>query len=407
MALTDKEIKTIAPKSKDFFVSDEKGLRLLVKKNGAKYWRFNYRFRGKQKTLALGVYPETSLKRARVERDRARIDISEGIDPSKARREERRHFNSEGARLFSELAKLWWEHSKGTWSKDHAARVWTRLSDNSFKHLDKKPIDEIVPKDVREVIRLIETRGALDVASRVLQDIRRTFSYGIHEEWVKFNPAADMSKDILQGRKTNHRASMRNNELGLFLVDVGGYHKKGRLLTQYAIQLLVHTFLRPGELRGAEWREFDLEEKLWRIPASRMKMNTDHIVPLSHQAIQIIEKIRPITGRYELVFPSEKSRFKPMSDNTMRRAMFKLGYDGSIEGRSKATPHGFGANASSILNEKGFNADAIERQLSHMPRDDVRAAYTYYAQYLDERVKIMQWWADYLEEQRNRVLLGM
>ena len=179
--------------------------------------------------------------------------------------------------------------------------------------------------------------------------------------------------------------------------ELGEYHQQGRLLTQLAIQLLVLTFVRPGELRGARWQEFDLENALWRIPAERMKMKTEHLVPLSKQARAILAELQPITGHFDLVFPSDKNRSQSISDNTMRRAIFRLGYDGNTIGKAKATPHGFRANASSMLNEKGFNADAIERQLSHMERNKIRGAYTHHAQYLDDRKEIMQWWADYLD----------
>lgn len=184
------------------------------------------------------------------------------------------------------------------------------------------------------------------------------------------------------------------------MIALDNYHCRGRLLTQYAIQLLMMTFVRPGELRGAQWSEFDRSAAMWRIPAKRMKMKTEHLVPLSRQALTLLDKIQIISGKYILLFPSEKIRLQPMSDNTMNRAIFKLGYDGQTDERSKAVPHGFRANASSILNEKGFHADAIERQLSHIERNDVRAAYIYHAQYLDVRKEMMQWWADQLEERK-------
>lgn len=400
MALTELKIKSLTPGKKDIWASDGLGLRLLLKPNGARYWRFNYRLQNKQKTLAIGVYPDVSLKQARLIRDEARLQIANGVDPAELKRVKKQQSLLEDARLFSQLAKLWWRHSNGTWTKDHSARVWKRLADNCFALLDTKPVEEITPRDIRDVIRQTEARGALDVASRVLQDVRRVFSYGVNEEWVKFNPASDLGKGSLKAYKTQHRPSMRNDELGSFLLELDEYGSRGRLLTKYAIQLLLYTFLRPGEIRGARWNEFDIDAAMWRIPKERMKMKTEHLVPLSHQTINLLEKIREITDQYELVFPSERSRKEPMSDNTMRRAIFKLGFDGNTEGHSKAVPHGFRANASSILNENGFNADAIERQLSHMERNDVRAAYIYHAQFLDIRKTMMQWWADYLDDRK-------
>lgn len=402
MALTEQKIINIKPSDKDQWLTDSKGLRLLVKRNGSRYWRFNYRFAGKQKTLALGVYPEVPLKLARLERDKARLEIASGFDPSQSKAEQKRRSKVDDERLFSCLAKAWWEHEKGIWTKDHANRVWKRLKDNCFQQLNLKNIEDITPKDVRDVVRSIESRGALDVAARVLQDIRRAFSYGVQEEWLKYNPASEMrQKDVLKPYKSSRRASMHNDELGLFLLELSKYHTKGRRLTQMALGMLIHTFVRPGELRGAEWKEFDLERRVWRIPEERMKMSSPHIVPLSNQVVTLIQELQPITGQYDLLFPSEKCRSEPMSDNTMRRAMFRMGWDGNADGRSKATPHGFRANASSILNEQGFHADAIERQLSHMERNDVRAAYIYHAQYLDIRKEMMQWWSDYLDEQKR------
>lgn len=405
MALTDLKIRRTAPQLRDLWLSDEKGLRLLVKANGSKYWRLNYRYAGKQKTLACGVYPDVSLRGARERRNEARKLVSQGIDPSQVKKDLKRQNTLDDNSLFSVLAKSWWEHQKGTWTDDHANRVWTRLEANSFEFMDRKPMDKIRPQDVLEVVRDIEKRDALDVASRVLQDIRRVFRFGVQEGRVILNPASELS-GVVKARKSERRASMKNHELGQFMVELSGYGSRGRLLTQYAVQLLMLTFLRPGELRGACWREFDLAGGLWRIPEERMKMKVEHLVPLSAQVVALLGRIKAISGEFDLLFPSERNRRKPMSDNTMRRAMFKLGYDGETENKSKATPHGFRANASSILNEKGFNRDAIERQLSHMERNNVRAAYIHHAEFLDERVSMMQWWADHLDERCRKELVN-
>ena len=253
--------------------------------------------------------------------------------------------------------------------------------------------------DDNNVLKQRDPSGALDVAARVQQDIRRICRYAVQMGRLLHNPAGDLG-GVLKARKTSHRPSLGRDELPGFLRDLESYEKRGRLLTKLAIKLLVLTYVRSGELRGATWDEFDVEERLWRIPASRMKMGTEHLVPLSSQAVEVLEQIKPITGQYDLVFPSERRRTECMSDNTMRRAIFKMGYDGNTKGKSKAVPHGFRATASSILNESGFNPDAIERQLSHMERNGVRAAYTHHARYLDERRQMMQWWADYLDALR-------
>lgn len=400
MALTDIQVKKATALDKDLWLSDEKGLRLLVKTNGAKYWRLKYRFHGKQKTLAIGVYPETSLKAARSAVIDAKRLVAEEVDPAEKKKREKHQARVDVAHSFELLANEWWQHQKGVWKDDHADRVWIRLRDNAFPMMGRLPVNDIRPQDVIAIVRKIEEREALDVAQRVLQDIRRVCRYAVQTGRLLHNPANDLG-GILRARKTSHRASLPREELPNFLKSLSSYSDQGRLLTQLAVELLVITFVRPGELRGACWEEFDIEGALWRIPGERMKMGTDHIVPLSRQGLAILEQLRPISGQYQLVFPSERSRQRPMSDNTMRRAIFKLGYDGTQKGKTKATPHGFRATASSILNETGFNPDAIERQLSHMERNGVRAAYTHHARYLDERARMMQWWADYLDEMRS------
>ncbi|MBL4828026.1 MAG: tyrosine-type recombinase/integrase [Spongiibacteraceae bacterium] len=399
MALTDIKIKAMKPQNKDTWLSDEKGLRLLIKVNGSRYWRLKYRFNGKQKTIALGVYPDVSLKDARNLVNDAKSLLADGIDPSQEKKKAKRQIIVSLEHSFEVMAKEWWEHQQGTWTRGHTERVWTRLRDNVFSAIGQTPITEIHPQDIIMVIRQVEGRGALDVAQRVLQDIRRVCRYAVQAGRLVHNPAIELA-DILKARKTTHRASLPREELPGFLQDLTSYGDQGRLLTRLAIELLVLTFVRPGELRGARWPEFDFEGKFWRIPGRRMKMKTDHVVPLSSQSLTVLKQLRPITGRYELVFPSERVRSEAMSDDTMRRAIFKLGYDGAEEGKSKVTPHGFRATASSILNETGFNPDAIERQLSHMERNGVRAAYTHHARYLEERTEMMQWWADYLDSLR-------
>ena len=276
------------------------------------------------------------------------------------------------------------------------ARVIRRLELNAFSEMDKKPIDVILPADILHTVRKIEERDALNVASKVLQDIRRVFRYGVQIGKLTHNPASDLT-GVLKTRKVTHRASLPNTELGQFMRDLSNYKNRGRLLTQLALQLLVLTFVRSGELENARWDEFDFKEKLWRIPPERMKMGSAHLVPLSTQAIAVLEELKPLSLTYGLLFPSDKDARKPISNNTLRLAMFRMGYDGKTKGKTRATPHGFRANASSIMNEKGFNPDAIERQLSHIERNQVRAAYTHHAQYLDDRREMMQWWADYLD----------
>ncbi|BBM02045.1 integrase arm-type DNA-binding domain-containing protein [Microbulbifer sp. GL-2] len=400
MALTDTQIKQAKPSDKDQWLTDQQGLRLLIKPNGSKYWRLKYRFKGRQKTLALGVYPSVSLKQARQKVAEAKQLLAEDRDPSAQKRVEKHQARVNIDLSFAAVAEEWWNHQKGTWTEDHANRVWTRLRDNTFPRIGQRPIADLHPQDVIAIVRDIEERDAMDVAQRVLQDIRRVCRYAVQVGKLTHNPAIELT-GILRSRKSNHRASLPREELPGFLKELDLYQKRGRILTKLAIQLLILTFVRPGELRCARWEEFDFESALWRIPGDRMKMGTDHIVPLSSQALSALEELKSLTGQYSLLFPSERERARPMSDNTMRKAIFKMGWDGSQEGRSKANPHGFRATASSILNETGFNPDAIERQLSHMERNGVRAAYTHHARYMDERKEMMQWWANYLDEMRG------
>jgi integrase len=398
--LSDAKVRNAKPKAKDQKLADGGGLSLLVKANGTKCWRYSYRFAGKQKTLALGVYPEISLKEAREAHSDARKLLTNNVDPAAIKKREKQQAAKVGRNQFSVVAKEWWVHQKGAWTEGHADRVWRRLEVNALVDLGDRSITDILPQDIIQVIRNIEERGTLDVAGRVLQDLRRICTYAVISGLINHNPAVDLT-GVLKARKTSHRASLPREEMPGFLKDLGQYERIGRLLTKYAVELLLLTFVRPGELRGARWNEFNVEERLWRIPAERMKMKTEHLVPLSVQALGVIEKIREISGQYDLLFPSERRRDEPMSDNTMRKAIFTMGYDGNTEGKSKAVPHGFRATASSILNEEGFNPDAIERQLSHMERNGVRAAYTHHARYLDDRRQIMQWWADYLDDTKK------
>lgn len=398
--LTDAAIRKAPLKDNDYWLDDGAALRLLVKKNGTKCWRFNYRFAGKQKTLAIGTYPQISLKQARSLLEEAKSDIKAGIDPSYKKKQERLNNLDQGEAVFLNLAREWWEHQSGTWSDGHRKKVWSRLEKN-IGALAQKPIVDIKPFDIVSMLRDIEKRDALDVAGRVLRDVSRVCSYAVMTSRLEVNPAAELNK-IRKTKKVEHRASLDNDELPGFFQALDTYDGRGRKLTKYAIQLLVYTFVRPGELRGGRWDEVDFEECLWRIPAERMKMKEEHIVPLSEQSLALLEALQKITGRYELIFPSEKRRDQCMSDNTMRRAIFKLGYDGSQEGKSKCVPHGFRANATSILNEAGFNPDAVERQMSHMERNKVRAAYIHHARYLDERKVMMQWWADFLDAAKEK-----
>jgi len=395
MKLTALAVRNAKPKEKDYKLSDGKGMFLLVKANGRKYWRFKYRYQGKEKLAALGVYPDMSLEAARNELVAVRHILNvEGKDPGEARKAHKRERQEQSRNTFEPIAREW-AANNDQWSDSHFDRVIKSLEKDAFPALGDRSIIEITPPELLKVIRKVENRDALDVASRVLQRCGAVFRYAIQTGRATSNPATEL-KGVLKTRKVQHVASVPRAELPGLIRAIDGYG--GHPITKNALRLLMLTFVRPGELRGARWSEFDIDNAEWRIPADRMKMGTEHIVPLSQQALSVIEDIRPLSGEAELVFHGERSRLKPISENTMTYALYRMGY------KTRATPHGFRATASSILNEQGFTPDAIERQLSHIERNNVRAAYTHHARFLDERRKMMQWWADYLDSQVSNVV---
>ncbi|MCU7812681.1 MAG: tyrosine-type recombinase/integrase, partial [Candidatus Thiodiazotropha sp. (ex Notomyrtea botanica)] len=286
-------------------------------------------------------------------------------------------------------AEEWHGKQKGRWTSDHAKRVWVSLEQDVFPFIGSRMIGDIKTLDCLSVIRAVEERGALDVAGRVKQRMSSVFRYAVQTARIDFNPA-DQLQGVITTRMVTHRASLKAEVLPNFLKALDDY--RGHELTRLALNLLLLTFVRPGELRAARWDEFHLRAKQWRIPAGRMKMREEHIVPLSKQAIQILKQLKDLTGRFELVFPGIRDIRRPMSENTLTFAIRKrLGFN--------ATAHGFRSTASTVLNEAGFRPDVIERQLAHAERNKVRAAYNH-SQYLAERSEMVQWWADYLDDQR-------
>lgn len=384
--LSATKIKNAKGKDKPYKLADGGGLYLLVKPDNSKYWRLKYRLHGKEKNLALGVSPGVSLSEVRKEAGKAKEQIRAGVDPVLIRKREKA--NKTG-NTFRVVAKEWHDKQKGRWSEDHAARVWDSLTTDVFPSIGDIPIQDIKTLDCLAVVRAVEGRGALDTAGRVKQRMSSVFRYAVQTARTEINPA-DQLQGIIATRKVTHRASLKAEELPDFLCKLEDY--QGYVLTKLALKLLMFTFVRPGELRLARWDEFDIEARQWRIPAERMKMKEAHIVPLSNQALAVLEELRPITGHYDLVFPGVRNVRTPMSENTLTYAIRKrLGFD--------ATAHGFRSTASTILNETGFRHDVIERQLAHAERNKVRAAY-HHSQYLEERTQMMQWWADYLGTQR-------
>ena len=389
MPLTATAVKNAKPGEKTYKLSDGKGMYLLVNPQGSRYWRLKYRYGGKEKVLALGVFPDVSLAEAREAAAKAKAQLRNDEDPGLIRKLKKREKLLSAENHFEAVALEWWEHQKGRWTDQHAHRVIQSLKRDAFPYLGHRAIADIEPPDVLEVIRKIESRDALDVASRVLQRCSSVFRYAVQTGRAQVNPASELA-GALKTRKVQHRAAITRAELPALLRDVSAY--QGHIITRLALKMLILTFVRPGELRGARWSEFDLEARVWRIPGERMKMDTEHLVPLSRQVLALLEDLKPISGHYELLFPGERSRAKPISENTLTYALYRLGY------KSRATAHGFRTTASSILNEEGFNPDAIERQLSHLERNQVRGAYTQHAEYLKDRATMMQWWGDYLDQ---------
>jgi len=376
-------VKQSKPKEKPYKLSDGGGMYLLVNPNGSRYWRWKYRFNKKEKVLALGVYPNVSTSDARDKVHEAKQILDQDIDPGISRKQQRAAL---AHNTFKPIAEEWHSKESGRWSKGHADQVWQTIVADALPYLEDMPIRDIRTSDILHVIRKVEARGALDVAGRVKQRISSIFRYAIQTGYVEFNPV-DALRDVIQTRKVQHRKSLKLDELPDFLNALDNY--RGYILTKHALQMIAYTFVRPGELRSAEWRDFDLDKAIWRIPAEKMKMEEEHIVPLSTQVVTLLESIKAISGGYDLVFPGSHDYRKTMSENTLTYAIRKrLGFD--------ATAHGFRTTASTILNESGFRVDVIERQLAHGERNKVRAAYNR-SQYLAERTDMMQWYSDYLD----------
>ncbi len=376
-------VRQSKPRDKPYKLSDGGGMYLLINPNDSRYWRWKYRINKKEKVLALGVYPNVSMTDARDKVQEARQLLDKGIDPGIHKKHIRALNKHESFKL---IAEEWLQKESGRWSKDHSERVWQTIKSDALPHLGSMSIKDIRTSDVLYVVKKIEDRGALDVASRVKQRISSIFRYAIQTGYAEFNPV-DALKDVIKTRRVEHRKSLKQEDLPSFLNALDDY--PGYLLTRYALQLIIFTFVRPGELRSAEWKDIDLDKAIWRIPAEKMKMKEEHIVPLSDQVIELFKSVREISGNYDYVFPGSHDFRKPMSENTMTFAIQKrLGFD--------ATAHGFRTTASTILNESGYRVDVIERQLAHGERNKVRAAYNR-SQYLAERTEMMQWYSNYLD----------
>lgn len=402
MPLTNIQVEKAKPRDKNWKLFDEKGLYLLVTKDGHKWWRLKYRFGGRadgkpgkaEKVLALGVFPEVSLKRAREKRDEARRLLADHIDPGTQKKQEEHQRRVAQLQTFEAVAREWL--TKQSWGESHGARNARRLEQHVFPWVGSLGVSGIKRAQIKEVLQRIEKTGHVETAYRVLQLIRSIFDFAIAEEICEHSPCLGLSK-TLSARPTRHHATITDpKQVGELLRAIDGYG--GTFPVACALRLAPLLFVRPGELRKADWSEFDLDgtHPQWRIPAARMKMREQHIVPLAKQAVAILRELQPLTGPTGLVFPGLRSLARPMSENTLNAALRRLGYD-----KETMTAHGFRSLASSILNEQHWHKDAIERQLAHGERDKIRAAYNH-ADYLPERRKMMQAWADYLDGLRGQ-----
>jgi integrase len=395
LALTDTFVKNAKHSGKpagDKY-ADGQGLYLHIKDAG-KYWRMNYRFTGKQKTLALGVYPAVSLAKARQRRDKARELLADGIDPNTAKREEKHAKAAEVASTFEAVARDWLKKTAAKRAKVTQQKIKTWLEKDAFPFIGKMPISTIGPRDVLDrVVRKVEARGAIDTAHRLKQLCGQVFRYAVVTGVAERDVTADLRDALTSKTKVHHAAITEPNQVGALLRSIFAY--TGHPCTVAALKLSPLVFVRPGELRTAEWSEIDLGEAEWRIPGKKMKMKTDHIVPLSTQAVEILRSVQPITGHGRYVFPSMRTGERPMSENTVNSALRAMGYSAEVH-----TGHGFRATARTIMDEiLEERVDLIEHQLAHAVKDANGRAYNRTA-HLPARKQMMQRWADYLEKLR-------
>lgn len=406
MALTDTKVRSAKPEAKEYSLVDGDGMFLLIHPNGSKYWRFRFRFGGKQHLMAFGVYPETSLADARQKREEARRLVAAGVDP----REHKRAIKVEQAKeviTFESVARDW-HASNQKWSESHSGRVLKSLEDNLFDAIGKRNIAELKTRDLLIPIKAVEMSGRLEVAARLQQRTTAIMRFAVQSGLIDYNPAQEIAGAVATAKR-QHRAALELNRIPELLHRIDTY--TGRPLTRLAVELTLLVFIRSSELRFARWSEVDFETAMWTIPGEReplegvkhshrgSKMRTPHLVPLSRQALVILEKIKSMSGNRELIFVGDHDPRKPMSENTVNKALRVMGYDTKVE----VCGHGFRTMACSSLIESGlWSKDAVERQMSHQERNSVRAAYIHKAEHLGERRLMVQWWADYLDANRQK-----
>ena len=387
--LSDTDIRNAKPKSKPYNLFDGGGLFVLVTPAGGKLWRLKFRLGGTEKRIALGAYPAVSLKDARQKRDAAREQLAQGIDPCAHKQAVKAAARAESGHSYEVLAREWFAKYSSGWTESNGVKVLARQINYIFPFIGGKPIREITAPELLEALRHIEKRGSLDTAHRALQDCSRVFRYAIATGRGERDTAADLRGALPPAKGESFAAITEPKAVGALLRAIDAYN--GGIVVTSALRLAPLVFVRPGELRQAEWTEFDLDGEEWRIPAARMKMRQAHIVPLARQTLAILRELQPFTGDRRFLFPSFRGDDRPISDVALLAALRRMGYT-----KEQMCVHGFRSMASTLLNEQGYNRDWIERQLAHGERNSIRAAYNY-AEYLPERRKMMNEWATYLD----------
>ncbi|EII8417028.1 tyrosine-type recombinase/integrase [Escherichia coli] len=391
MKLNARQVDAAKPREKAYKLADGAGLYLEVVPSGSRYWRMKYRFNGKEKRMAFGVYPAVSLAQARALRDDAKKKLAEGIDPSLAKKEEKLVRDVQLNNTFQAVALEWHGTKVSRWSEGYASDIIEAFNKDIFPYIGQQPVNEIKPLVLLNVLRRIESRGATEKAKKVRQRCSEVFRYAIVTGRAEYNPAADLTS-AMSGHESKHYPFLTVEELPDFFKALAGY--AGSPLVVLAARLLILTGVRTGELRGAFWSEFDLEKAVWEIPAERMKMKRPHLVPLSTQALEIVQQLKVMSGQYPLVFPGRNDPRKTMSEASINQVFKRIGYTGRVTG------HGFRHTMSTILHEEGFNTAWIETQLAHVDKNAIRGTYNH-ALYLEGRREMMQWYADYINANHN------
>lgn len=393
MLLTDIQIRKAKPKDKVYTLNDGNGLSLLIEPNGSKGWRFRYRFAGKPKMISFGVYGQISLADARRKRDKAKKQLSDGIDPSDARKSEKITQKYAAENTFKAVAIEWHASKCSTWSKGYASEILRCFENDVFPFIGSRPIDQLAPLELLAVLQKIEKRGALEQASKIRRRCGEVFRYAVITGRAKYNPAPDLS-GAMNKPETKHFPFLQESEIPDFVKALNNY--QGSKITKYATQLLMLTGVRTVELRFAEWSEFDFENALWEIPKERMKKRRPHLVPLSPQVLEILDKLKVISGNYSLLFPGRNDARKPISDASINKVIAKIGYKGRLTG------HGFRHMMSTILHEKGFDSAWIELQLAHVDKNSIRGIYNH-ALYFNNRIIMMKWYSEKLYSTVNNI----